>query len=266
MLVIPTYNERANVDTLVSRIRAAVPSEPILFVDDNSPDGTAEAIAAIQKADPNVHLIVRPGKGGFGSACREGMTRILRDNMAPHIIQFDADLSHPPEMLPVMIDLLKQWPVVIGSRYVEGGGSRNWDLRRVLLSRYANVYARILTGVPVNDLTAGFVGYRADVLRRVNLEQVRSEGYAFQLEMKLTLHRLGAAFCEFPIVFVEREAGKSKLSRKIIIEGITFPIRALGQRLTPGRMEVARHYSTESSVTSSGPDASARSERLKSQV
>jgi dolichol-phosphate mannosyltransferase len=261
MLVIPTYNERANVDTLVSRIRAAVPSEPILFVDDNSPDGTAEAIAAIQKTDPNVHLIVRQGKLGFGSACREGMKRIIRDDMAPHIITFDADLSHPPEMLPVMIELLKQWPVVIGSRYIEGGGSRNWDLRRRLLSRYANVYARILTGVPANDLTAGFVGYRTDELRRVDLDQIRSEGYAFQLEMKLTLHRLGAKIREFPIVFLEREAGKSKLSRKIIIEGITFPIRALGQRLTPRTMGAARHYSAESPVTSRSTDASARSER-----
>lgn len=261
MLVIPTYNERANVNALVSRVRAAVPSEPIFFVDDNSPDGTADTIAAIQKTDPNVHLMVRPGKGGYGSACREGMKRILRDNMAPHIVQFDADLSHPPEMLPVMIDLLKQWPVVIGSRYVDGGGSRNWDLRRILLSRYANIYARILTGVPVNDLTAGFVGYRADVLRRVDLDQIRSEGYAFLMEMKLTLHRLGTTFCEFPIVFVEREAGKSKLSRKIVIEGVKFPIRALGGRLFPRAMKAAPHYPTDTSTTSSPTDVSARAER-----
>jgi dolichol-phosphate mannosyltransferase len=249
MLVIPTYNERANVNTLVSRVRVAVPSEPIMFIDDNSPDRTAEAVAAIQSNDRNVHLIVRPGKGGYGSACREGMKRILRDNMAPHIIQFDADLSHPPEMLPLMIDLLNEWPVVIGSRYVEGGGSRNWDFRRKCLSHGANLYARILTGVPVNDLTAGFVGYRADILRRVDLDQIRSEGYAFLMEMKLTLHRLGATFREFPIVFVEREAGKSKLSRKIILEGIRFPMRVMGQRLIPRIMKPAPTYSATSSRT-----------------
>lgn len=260
MLVVPTYNERANVQTLVSRVRAAVPSEPIFFVDDNSPDGTAEAIAAIQKTDQNVHLMVRPGKGGYGSACREGMKRILRDNMAPYVIQFDADLSHPPELLPVMIDLLKQSPVVIGSRYVEGGGSQNWDRRRIWLSRYANIYARIMTGVPVNDLTAGFVGYRAEVLRKVDLDQIRSEGYAFLMEMKLTLHRMGTTFREFPIIFVEREAGKSKLSRKIVIEGMKFPIRAMGQRLIPRTMKAAPSYSADCSRTSSGTDVSAGAE------
>jgi len=260
MLVIPTYNERANVNTLVSRVRAAVPSEPIFFIDDNSPDGTAEAVAAVQKTDPNVHLMVRPGKGGYGSACREGMKRILRDNMASHIIQFDADLSHPPEMLPLMIELLQKWPVVIGSRYVKGGGSRNWDFRRILLSRYANMYARILTGVPVNDVTAGFVGYRADVLRKVDLDHIRSEGYAFLMEMKLTLHRLGTTFFEFPIVFVEREAGQSKLNRKIVIEGMKFPMRALVQRSIPGSSRAAPDYSTGRSTTSNTTDVSAEAE------
>src|SRR5262245_46627225 len=126
MLIIPTYNERDNVGTLVSRIRNAAPVEPILFVDDNSPDGTADVVRKIQKHTPEIHLMVRPGKGGYGSACREGMRKALRENMAPYLIQFDADLSHPPELLPTMIESLKNWPVVIGSRYIPGGGSRNW--------------------------------------------------------------------------------------------------------------------------------------------
>jgi len=233
MLIIPTYNERDNVDALVSRIRKAAPREPIFFVDDNSPDGTATAIQKIQERDPDIHLMVRPGKGGYGSACRDAMGRILRENLAPYVIQFDADLSHPPELLPRIIDALKTWPVVIGSRYVAGGGSQNWDLRRKCLSYGANVYARLLTGVPVHDMTAGFVGYQAAILRKIDLAQIRSEGYAFLMEMKFNLNRRGATFHELPIIFTERESGKSKFSRKIMLEGVRFPMKAMMTRLRP---------------------------------
>ncbi|MEO8596824.1 MAG: polyprenol monophosphomannose synthase [Candidatus Solibacter sp.] len=231
MLIIPTYNERANVTSLVARIRKAVPEEPIFFVDDNSPDGTAAAIREIQKTDPSVHLMARPGKGGYGSACRDAMRKILNENLAPHVIQFDADLSHPPELLPRMVEALRTSTVAIGSRYVEGGGSVNWDFRRKLLSFGANLYARTLTGVPVHDMTSGFVGYRTDILRRIDLTTIRSEGYAFLMEMKFNLFRQGATFQEFPIVFAEREAGKSKFSRKIMFEGVRFPVRAMAVRL-----------------------------------
>ena len=130
-----------------------------------------------------------------------------------------------------MIELLKTNDVVIGSRYVAGGGAENWDIRRRALSFGANLYARTFTGVPVHDMTAGFVGYRADVLRRIDLDAIRSEGYAFLMEMKFTLHRKGTSFREFPIIFHEREAGKSKFSRKILYEGMRFPLRAMGKRL-----------------------------------
>jgi len=234
MLIIPTYNERGNVAALVSRIRKAVPQEPIFFVDDNSPDGTADAIREIQKSDAGIHLMVRPGKGGYGSACRDAMRKILAENLAPHVIQFDADLSHPPELLPVMIESLRTSPVAIGSRYVPGGGSRNWDFRRKLLSFGANLYARTLTGVPVHDMTAGFVGYQTGILRKIDLSTIRSEGYAFLMEMKFNLHRHGATFKEFPIVFVDREEGKSKFSRKIMYEGVRFPLKAMRARLHLG--------------------------------
>jgi dolichol-phosphate mannosyltransferase len=231
MLIIPTYNEKENIATLVSRIRKAAGREPIFFVDDNSPDGTAAEIRRIQRQDPDIHLLARPGKSGYGSACREAMKQILRENLAPYLIQSDADLSHPPELLPRMIEMLKTTPVVIGSRYVPGGGSQNWDFRRKLLSFGANVYARLLTGVPVHDMTAGFVGYQADTLRRIDLDGIRSEGYAFLMEMKFKLHRQGARFAEFPIIFAERESGNSKFSRKIMFEGVKFPIRAMLKRV-----------------------------------
>ncbi len=231
MLIIPTYNESDNIATLVARIRKAAGDEPILFVDDNSPDGTADHIRRLQATDPNVHLLARPGKGGYGSACRDGIKKVLRENLADYVIQSDADLSHPPELLPRMIEMLQTSPVVIGSRYVAGGGAENWDIRRRALSFGANLYARTLTGVPVHDMTAGFVGYQADVLRKIDLDAIQSEGYAFLMEMKFTLHRKGSTFREFPIVFHEREAGKSKFSRKILFEGVRFPLKAFGRRI-----------------------------------
>ena len=230
MLIVPTYNEEDNIATLVARVRLAAGCEPIFFVDDNSPDGTAERIREVQQVDPHVHLMLRPGKGGYGSACRDAMKKILAENLADYIIQLDADLSHPPELLPRMIELLKQYPVVIGSRYVAGGGSQNWDLRRRMLSYGANLYARTLSGVPVQDMTAGFTGYQADALRGIDLDKIHSEGYAFLMEMKFNLHRQGARFREFPIIFKEREAGKSKFSRKIMIEGVKFPLKAAVKR------------------------------------
>src|SRR5271165_7472981 len=149
MLIIPTYNERDNIATLVSRIRAAVGNEPVFFVDDNSPDGTADEIRRLQQTDPNVHLMTRPGKGGYGSACRDAMKKILQENLADYVIQFDADLSHPPELLPRMLEMLKTCQVVIGSRYVKGGGAKYWSLSLRTLSFGANLYARLFTGVPV---------------------------------------------------------------------------------------------------------------------
>jgi glycosyltransferase involved in cell wall biosynthesis len=232
MLIIPTYNERENIAALVSRIRKAVGDEPIFFVDDNSPDGTADEIRRLQQQDANVHLMARPGKGGYGSACRDAMKKILAENLADYVIQSDADLSHPPELLPRMLEMLKTCPVVIGSRYVRGGGAKNWSLPRRTLSFGANLYARLFTGVPVHDMTAGFVGYRTEVLRKIDLDHIRSEGYAFLMEMKFTLHRSGTTFCEFPIIFSERESGHSKFSRKILYEGMRFPLKALGKRVS----------------------------------
>ena len=232
MMIIPTLNERDNIATLVSRIRASAGREPVLFVDDGSPDGTADEVARLQKEDPNIHLLRRPNKRGYASACRDGMRKVLAENLSPHVIQSDADLSHPPEALPLMLKLLETHPVVIGSRYVEGGGAQNWDFGRRCLSYGGNLYARTLSGVPVRDMTAGFVGYQASVLKSLDLESITSEGYAFLMELKFTLHRRGVPFYEFPIVFMEREHGKSKFSRKIMLEGLRFPLKAMWRRIT----------------------------------
>ncbi|HTS60437.1 MAG TPA: polyprenol monophosphomannose synthase [Candidatus Acidoferrales bacterium] len=231
MLIVPTFNERENIVPLVQRVRRAAPAEGILFVDDNSPDGTATEIRSVQAHDPRVLLLARPGRAGYGSACRAAMLKVLSESLDGHVIQFDADLSHPPELLPRMIELLETHDVVVGSRYVAGGGSRNWSLPRRMISFGGNLYARLLTGIPVHDLTAGFVGYRADALRRIDLDAFGSNGYAFLMELKFNLHRLGARFAEFPIVFVEREAGRSKFSARVMAEGAAFPLKALWRRL-----------------------------------
>ena len=232
MVVIATYNERHNIVPLVTRIRASTAREPILFVDDASPDGTAEEIGRLQKSDPNIHLIVRRGARGYGSACREALQKISDERLAAYVIQMDADLSHPPEALPRMIELLKSCPVVVGSRYTRGGGTENWDWRRRWLSRGGNFYARTLTGVPVHDLTAGFVGYQVESLKKVKLERIRSEGYAFLMEMKYSLHRAGVPFCEFPIIFTERQLGRSKFNSRIVRKGMLYPLKALLRRLS----------------------------------
>lgn len=232
MLIIPTYNERDNVAPLVERVRRAAGNEPILFADDNSPDGTADEVRRLQATDPYLHLMVRPGKGGYGSACRQAMKKVLAENLDDHLIQFDADLSHAPEVLPRVLELLKRFDVVVGSRYVPGGGSTNWALKRRALSYGANLYARALTGVPAHDLTTGLVGYRAEILRRIDLDRMTTSGYAFLMEMKFNLHRCGARFAEVPIVFAEREAGVSKFNRQIMIEGVKFPVRAMLKRLS----------------------------------
>ena len=234
MLIVPTYNERENVAPLVARIRKADGRLPILFVDDNSPDGTAYEIRRIQETDVGVRLLQRPGKAGFGSACLDGMKLALQENLAEFVILADGDLSHPPEVLPRMIALLHEHDVVIGSRYIRDGGVKDWDFFRRNLSYGANLYARLLTGVPVCDLTAGFVGYRARALRAINLDAIASEGYAFQMEMKVTLHRQGLDFCEFPIVFAGRNSGSSKFTSKILFEGVRYPLTVMAQRLGLG--------------------------------
>lgn len=225
MLVIPTYNEKNNLRVLVERIRRVLPDIPILFVDDSSPDGTAEEIKVLSAADPAIRLLVRPGKQGLGSAYREAFLKLLDEPGAEYFIAMDADLSHPPEILPEMVRLLEKHSVVVGSRYMPGGSVENWNWRRRAISRLGNWYARIFTHVPVYDLTSGFVGYRREALRKLPLQDFDSEGYAFQVEMKHRLHQSGATIAELPIVFTERREGASKFSFAIIMEAAVYPLK-----------------------------------------
>ncbi len=225
MIIIPTYNERKNIRILVGRIRALLPEIPILFVEDSSPDGTADEIKSLQTEDKHIHMLLRPKKSGFASAYLDGFRFVERNFYPEFIITMDADLSHPPEKLPEMIEIAVSGRVGVGSRYVKGGGVRNWKLRRKVLSRAANFYARIFTNLPLKDLTSGFMAIPYDKLRLSDLDGIRSWGYAFLMELKAHLARGWSEFVEVPIIFEERRSGESKIGSNIILEGFRYPIK-----------------------------------------
>ena len=220
LIVVPTYNEVDNVRELVESIWAHVPGNHILFVDDNSQDGTREVIEAIQAEAPElVHTIYRGGKMGLGTAYIAGFQWALeRDYDA--MIEMDADLSHDPSVLPRIHELLGEYDVVIGSRYVEGGGTRNWGPLRKFISRGGGMYARLILGLAVMDPTGGFNAWRREVIERIEPTTIRSEGYSFQIELKYRASKAGFRLHETPIVFEDRRAGQSKMSNKIIVEGM----------------------------------------------
>jgi len=220
LIVVPTYNEAENVDDLLAGIRGVLPEAHVLFVDDASPDGTAERVRAQQERNPGlVHRIDREGKQGIGTAYLAGFAWALeRDYDA--VVEMDADLSHDARALPTLIGLLSDADVVIGSRYVPGGRTENWSRLRRAVSRFGSFYARRILGLPIRDLTGGFNAWHRRVLATLPLERVRSEGYSFQIELKLRAARAGFRLIETPIVFVDRRAGKSKMSWRIVAEAV----------------------------------------------
>lgn len=220
LVVVPTYNEIATLERVVAGALAADPRLHVLVVDDGSPDGTgtlAERLAA--ESDGRVHVMHRKEKSGLGSAYKRGFAWGM-DAGHDVLCEMDADLSHNPADLARLLAALESADLVIGSRYVRGGGVVDWPLHRRLLSRMGNLYVRILTGMPVRDATAGFRAYRRAVVEEVNLDSLRAEGYAFQLEMALRTWRMGFAITEVPITFVERSEGASKISRSIVVEAL----------------------------------------------
>lgn len=226
LIITPTYNERGNIRTLVERLFALYPAIHVLVVDDASPDGTASVVRELQQTYPGLHLKERSGKLGLASAYLSA----FRDMLAEHpeleaIITMDADLSHEPAVVSEMLTALGACDLVIGSRYIRGGGTRGWSLWRRLLSQGGNLYARLVIGSGVHDLTGGFNAYRTALLRRYNLDAVHAEGYGFQMEMKIIAKRLGAHVCEIPIIFPDRTEGVSKISNSIIYEGLLLPWR-----------------------------------------
>jgi dolichol-phosphate mannosyltransferase len=220
LVVIPTYNERENLPRLVPIVLDAHPSVEVLVVDDNSPDGTGLLAAGMARDDPRVHALHREGKGGLGAAYIAGFTWGLERDY-DLFFEMDADFSHPADKIPAMIQLAREHPVVVGSRYV---GRRvnvvNWPITRLIISVFGSVYARVITRVPVMDATGGFNCWRREVLEAVSLDRVESNGYAFQIELKLRAWRKGFQLLEIPIVFTERETGDSKMSKRIVLEAV----------------------------------------------
>lgn len=220
LIVIPTYNERRNLALLVPRIFSFVRTASILVVDDSSPDGTAaQARTLSRKYRGRIHVLSRPGKQGLGSAYVAGFRWALARNYDP-VIQMDADGSHDPAALPAFLTGLRKHDAVVSSRYLRGLRVINWPWHRLMLSMWANRYARLVTGTPLTDLTGGFNGWRRALLARIRPETLRCGGYAFQIELKHRARLAAARFQELPIVFAGRVEGESKLSRSVVGEAI----------------------------------------------
>lgn len=218
LVISPTYNERKNIKEFLNQVRNAIDAD-ILIVDDNSPDGTGAYIKERQNDDDGLFIIERAGKLGLGTAYTTGFKWAL-ENGYEYIVQIDADLSHNPADIPELVEAAQEFDLVIGSRYTQGVNVVNWPMRRLLLSFFANVYAKIITGVPVRDVTGGFKCWNRRVLESLDLDNITSEGYSFQIEMNFLSWLKGFKIKEIPIIFVDRTVGESKMSKKIIYEAV----------------------------------------------
>ena len=222
LVIIPTYNEAENIERILRRIVESLPDTGVLVVDDGSPDGTGDLVKRVAAELPDVHLMARAGKAGLGSAYRSGFVWGM-ENGYDVLIEIDADFSHDPGALPALVEPLTQgYDVAIGSRYVKGGNVPNWARHRHLLSQGGNRYASLVLGLRVSDSTAGFRAYSAAILRKLDLEAIRAEGYGFQIEMTYRAKQQGAKIKEVPITFVDRVAGESKMSSRIVVEALAL--------------------------------------------
>jgi len=220
LVIVPTYNERENVARIIERVLAQDPRLEILIVDDGSPDGTAAIVQEIIERDQRVHILCRPRKMGLGTAYIAGFRWAL-ERTYDCVFEMDADFSHDPNHLPVFLAAIQDADLVLGSRYREGKVTVvNWPIRRLLLSYYANAYSRLVTGLKLWDATGGFKCFRRTVLEAIDLDAVKSNGYAFQIEMSFRAFKRGFRIVEIPIVFVDRTEGQSKMSKSIVREAI----------------------------------------------
>jgi dolichol-phosphate mannosyltransferase len=217
LVITPTYNEAVNLPSLISQVLHQSTDIEILIIDDNSPDGTAAIVKDFQKNNPRVHLIERPRKMGLGTAYVAGF-KFAIERKYDYVFEMDADFSHNPKELLNFLLKMQEYDLVIGSRYIRGVSVVYWPFRRLLLSYFANLYTRVVTGLPVKDATAGFKCYRRAVLENINLDELRSNGYAFQIEMNYKAWKKGFRLCEIPIIFVDRDRGVSKMSKNIVYE------------------------------------------------
>ncbi len=246
---VPTYNEVGNLEMIVGRIRAAVPEADVLVLDDNSPDGTGELADRLAAADPQVHVLHRPGKQGLGPAYLAGF-RWADERGYDAVVEIDADGSHQPEQLPSLLVAAADADVVVGSRWVPGGSVHNWPLHRRALSVGANTYARLALGIDVRDATAGFRVYRLAALRAMDTHDVASQGYCFQVDLTLRAVDRGLTVVEVPVAFVEREVGTSKMDDAIVREaavrvgvwGVQRRARQLRERLGRLRRSSGWHH------------------------
>lgn len=231
LVIVPTYNEGENLPQLVPQILEQDPRLEVLIVDDASPDGTGEIADRLAAGNGRVHVLHRPGKGGLGSAYLAGFDFALEKGYAL-AFEMDADLSHDPKHLPEFLALSERYDLVLGSRYMRGVAVVNWPMGRLLLSWLANWYARVVTGLPFCDLTTGFKCYRRMVLERIRLGEIHSNGYAFQIETVFRSHHHGFRIVETPIIFVDRNVGESKMSKRIVWEAIWMVWRMRWWHLT----------------------------------
>lgn len=240
LVIVPTYNERENIARLVDTVLAQDRRLEILVVDDGSPDGTGEIVEGLRQLNHRVHLFSRPRKLGLGTAYIAGFRWALERGY-DYVFEMDADFSHDPNDLPRLLEGAMRGDCAVGSRWVPGGGTENWSLLRKFISRGGSVYAKLILGVPIDDLTSGFKCFSAYVLRSLDLDSIRSNGYAFQVEVNYRCHRLGYRIVEVPIMFVDRRVGKSKMSAWIVVEamGVVWKLRLSGE--PPGKAPSAKY-------------------------
>lgn len=223
VVIIPTYNESANIANLIREVFHVVPWVDVVVVDDSSPDGTGEIVRSLKESFPRLTLISRDRKEGLGKAYLHAFKKVLEGADVRSVVMMDADFSHNPKYLKEMFQKLGESDVVVGSRYVPGGGTKGWELWRRVLSLFGNLYCRVVTRMPIHDCTGGFNAIRAKMLRKVDFSGIDLSGYAFIMELKFALFKVGAHFVEVPIIFANRVGGESKISGHIISEGILAP-------------------------------------------
>ncbi|MEO0093511.1 MAG: polyprenol monophosphomannose synthase [candidate division WOR-3 bacterium] len=230
LVIFPTYNEAENIESIIKAVLAQSPELDVLVIDDNSPDGTGQIVERLKAENPRVNIIHRPGKLGLGTAYVVGFRYALEKGY-DYCFEMDADFSHPPEDIPRFIKLLSEYDLIIGSRYCNGVSVVNWPMKRLLLSYFACLYARKVTGCPIRDLTAGFKCYSRRVLEGIDLNKLKADGYGFQIEIDYMIWRKGYRIKEIPIVFTERRVGVSKMSKRIIWQAFFLVLRLRLQRI-----------------------------------
>ena len=219
LIIFPTYNERDNIETIVHAVLPLDPRIHVLIVDDNSPDGTGRIADRLSQQEEKVHVLHRKAKEGLGRAYIAGFKWAI-ENKYDYIFEMDADFSHGPEYIKTFLKEIRDHDLVIGSRYISGVNVINWPMSRLLLSYFANMYSRVITGMPIRDATGGYKCFRREVLEAINLDSVHSSGYSFQIEMNMRVWKKGFRIKEIPIVFIDRVAGNSKMSKRIMREAI----------------------------------------------